>query len=646
MNIKINKAYFIIPLVYAAVIIFLLYMQFSGSSQFTAQIHDIQMFAKTKAGAPGRDPEITNLLINCSGVDFSFGKENPLVVFSQDGLTHKTTPVDYRVTATGIDIKLTKDINLSFYYAQNKTDLINVSISAGDPESIKFIHLPVLSPDSELVLISGTSVLSVKSETDQDLFINFPGNGDFNSEESVFVIYPEEGKSAHLSIEKAGASGMDAVTFWTSGDSEIIAEDELKKKIDDYITISTKILMNQRFSSSNGTWLSENGRYSFSEEALVMAGSETTGTSEYAVVKELLNRAAEIHSSNLSIKSSPLFGNPVNIIWEYDEQMIRKPEELISAAEKQDFKLFSDPYLTAAVLEQPSSRLTDSVIQFIAEITPGELSLVDALNIVSFVTKTAESYPSLSERFGDIAPIIREDILSEITIISEDLFVSGSDKQADIYMTLKTGTVLRKFSTLASSENATDFSALGRELVNSALALSDDKGFLPSRISIADDKKMEKQGTILPETVYPLLTDNTWYPSEDFFVSETGKNISVINQADDFRIEKTRDGYKLVFFFPAGQTHIFAVRNVDPFYQMNLLGYIWNPDHRFLNYSSGWWFDRAHNTLFVKIKHRQQREEILITTDRPAQPPAPAPAPAPETEEQDPSAENTDTGLQ
>ena len=45
-----------------------------------------------------------------NGLDFSFGEENPLLVLTQDGLTHKTRPEDYRITASGVDIRLSKDI--------------------------------------------------------------------------------------------------------------------------------------------------------------------------------------------------------------------------------------------------------------------------------------------------------------------------------------------------------------------------------------------------------------------------------------------------------------------------------------------------------------------------------------------------------
>jgi hypothetical protein len=248
-----------------------------------------------------------------------------------------------------------------------------------------------------------------------------------------------------------------------------------------------------------------------------------------------------------------------------------------------------------------------------------------AAGMLHFYSETGKQLPERLSQFSSLLSVTETSIMPSIRVIADKLFLVAGDDTADIYLSLKTGLLLRS---MPDDEKGRNAPALGRELISSALSLSDDNGFLPMTVFEDPEGGLITEGGIAPEKVYPLLSDNTYYPSEDYFIFESGEKMSVINQADNFNIEKTGYGFKLNFDFPAGQIHTFAVRNMKPFAQMNLLGYIWNADSRFLQYFSGWWYDRGNETLYIKIRHRTENEEILIYTERPL--PAPQ-EPAPGT---------------
>ena len=64
MNTKVNKAYFLIPLVYAAVIIFLLYICSSPDHDLSVpEVSGITVSGKTHSGAPGRADTIPELIV-------------------------------------------------------------------------------------------------------------------------------------------------------------------------------------------------------------------------------------------------------------------------------------------------------------------------------------------------------------------------------------------------------------------------------------------------------------------------------------------------------------------------------------------------------------------------------------------------------
>lgn len=617
MNTKVNKAYFLIPVFYVTVIIFLLYMQFSGSNSFNAEVAGISISGKTHSGAPGRKDSIPELDVVSNNLQFSFGDENPLLVFTQDGLTHRTEPIDYRVTASGIDIKLSKEIAVSFYYSQKNDNILHISIAAGDPESIKYIHLPISGKQTEITTMPEVPILSIKSETLGNFFLTMPESSTFIPESGAIVLYPQIGEASELALEQTAGSGLDAFTYWMSGNKKIITASELNTKLDRYIDKAAAALNGSRFNPTRGSWTSGSSISSFSEDALIMAATEEIGSSSYKRSKELLDRATLSHSRELSIRSSSLFGNIVNMGWAYEQKLEDKTKTLRRKAEASDYSVFEDIDIIPAVLTESSDRLIEALIRLSETANSAEINISQAAAILDFYSELNNQDPRLGSKFIQLTGVIERIILPSVKVLADKLFIVKNENTADIFISTKIGSLLMKLDDEKLHEN---YTSIGRELVNSILQLADESGFLPETAIESGNGELITDGVITPEKVYPMLTDNPYFPATDYFHEETDEKISVLNQAESFNIEKTDFGYRMAFDFPAGQTHTFAVRNIKPFYMMHLLGFRWNPDHRFLTYSSGWWYDKQHNTLFVKIKHRTTTEEILIYTERPLQP--------------------------
>ena len=623
MNTKVNNAYFLIPVFYLLVIVFLLYMQFSGTSSFHAEVSDITINGEKQAGAPGKNDTITDLSILYNDLIFSFGEETPALVFSQDGLTHSTVPEDYRVTASGIDIKLSKGLSVSFYRRQCNDESLNISVAMDDPASIKYVSLPISSEESRFEATEGMSVLSIKSEKQKNFFLSIPNKGYYDEQSGSVIIYPDSDGSLELVLERTAGSGLDAFTYWANGDADLISYEELSVTIDRYISNASDSLLGSRYNSTRGSWTMGDGSSNFDENALIMASVENIGKSSYRAALSQLNRAAASHSRDLSILSSALFGNIVNEGWNYDQQLQTKTKTLTSLSQQGDYSVFSDPDLVAAVLTENSDELIRLLSALTDQAPESEINLSDALNILSFYSSIVEIYPDIASRYSSALKLIESHILPNVRILGNRVYLSESGESADILQTLTVGSLLRN---RINTEGDQDLSDLGRELVSSALLLSDNTGFIPAKLTFSEDGESTTEGIITPESIYPLLTDNPYYPAADYFFEETGEKVSVLNQAGKFNMEKTDYGYRMTFDFPPGQAHAFAVRNFKPFNHMNLLGYRWNSDHRFLTYSSGWWYDRQNSTLFIKVTHRMRTEEVQIYTEAP-----PAPKPAPET---------------
>ena len=626
MNTRVNKAYFLIPVLYTAVIVFFLYMQFSGSRAFSADTSGIVIEGRTRAGAPGKESSITELDILCNGVDFSLGGDNPMVLFSRDGLEHKLVPLDYRVTASGIDISLSKDLGVSFYRVNNRPDNLIISISAADTESINYVSLPVAAQDdSAISSVEGVPVLAIETGELGSFFLTLPESSYFDASTGSVVLYPAGGTFPEIVFERSATTGIDAFAYWAESRQDLVSEQDLERTVGSYLEKSVNALTGSRYEGS-GIWTNEEGIRFFSEEALVMMNAESIGTPAYTQIERQLSAAAERNARDLGLLSATAFGNIVNIVWNYEQEQQDLAQEYTRRAADSDVSLFSEKDLAKVVLLENSGQLTDHLLTLSEDISEAVSDVYTAYGALSFYDEISRADSELGIRFSRLTVLLQTVLLPSAKIIADGIYLSGDGETADLQLSLEAGILM---SGLSGTEMQDTAGQLGREVVDSVLRLSDDSGFLPANLSEDDSGVVIESGSIEPESIYPLLSDNTYYPSEDYFHLQTNEMISVINQADNFSVEKTGFGYRFTFDYPSGGIHTFAVRNFKPFAQMNLLGYVWNADHRFQQYFSGWWYDRSNQTLFIKIRHRQRKEEVLIYTEKPAAPePEPAEEPA------------------
>ena len=607
MKNRINTAYFLIPVLYVLAIIFLFYSQFSGSHSINTEISGISISGQTKAGAIGEEESITELTITYMGVTFSLSQNNPFLVYSQDGLIHKTQPTNYRVTATGIDIFLTKGIICSFYKNSTNSNWLDIVIKVEDPASVKTVRLPITNAIPSKTGDTSTSKISLSTESNNNYCLTIPKGSYFDTEKGLVVIKPETDGISKLSFEQNTGYGMEAFSFWKSKNSDFIEGNDLKNEIDSYIEKSRVALLNDRLNTSNGTWIAGSKRSMFYEDALLMATSEIIDKSDFDRFQRILSRAATMHREEIGLNSSCLYGNIVNEGWTFNEKIKDDISNFLKRAENRDYSVFSEEYLIPTLFTTDSNALQEELLSMVENIDT-TINVNIAIDMLYFYSSLYELNSEIGKKFSKIAYVIDSILIPSLAIIENRPYIIGSDGGGDIQKSLSVGIFLFNKSPTVLQEN---YSFIGRELVYSVLLLADEQGLLPQKVSLIEEE-IQKEGVLRPESIYTLLTTNTFYPSIDYFFLDSGKTISVLNQTDNFIIEETSYGYKINFDFPRYETHSFAIRNIEPFNMLYLFGGRWASDHRFQSYSSGWWYDRQHNTLFVKIQNKSRTEEIRI----------------------------------
>jgi hypothetical protein len=120
------------------------------------------------------------------------------------------------------------------------------------------------------------------------------------------------------------------------------------------------------------------------------------------------------------------------------------------------------------------------------------------------------------------------------------------------------------------------------------------------------------QGTLPPERVYPLLVDTDYYPHAVTLSDRLSPGAWIWTAADLPAVSLSPTEYRIRMRFPAGRIHHITVHGVPPFNRLEMFDLRWPSDPQFERYTSGWVYDRDTETLYMKIRHKEDVEEIVI----------------------------------
>jgi hypothetical protein len=212
-----------------------------------------------------------------------------------------------------------------------------------------------------------------------------------------------------------------------------------------------------------------------------------------------------------------------------------------------------------------------------------------------------------------MSDIIDHYILPTITKTSQGLFLSTSsnDKvpEADLYESILMGKALMEAGRALSRDS---YDAIGRALIFAALDLSDAQGFLPGRVRIQNGKIESTGDAISPQSIYDLLPGSDYMPKEYplYAYLYPGSWLWTASRIAGVKIDDTQ--HRFLFSFPVGDTHYLLIQGVRPLSSMIMHGIPWKSDPEYFRYTDGWAYDEETQTLYVKLTHRLETEELVL----------------------------------
>ena len=225
-------------------------------------------------------------------------------------------------------------------------------------------------------------------------------------------------------------------------------------------------------------------------------------------------------------------------------------------------------------------------------------------------------------------------VLSSTLRISEGKGVfSVQDGQSDLAFALRLGKAVSSYGDAAKLE---PWSAIGRSLIVSVIALADASGSVPGLVQLAEagssaapagDRRLAL-GKIFqiigPQTYYPktLPLPIQGYPGllawTSAEVASPGVTSSPAPGGADASPAAPAEGTQgrvldIPIAFFVGETHYMLIRGIKPFQKIQLYNIDYRTDPRFERYdSSGWAYSASEQTLLLKMKHKTPVEHIRI----------------------------------
>jgi hypothetical protein len=609
MKIKLAIPYFFIPLAYLLLVGGFIHLQTSGNRQsFSFQTGSVSVSGNRSAGRTaatlkfyGRSVELHEALWGISVDAEDDGSREPLVLEEVTGDQQNITAL-FR---DGVSLEISSETISLLIAPESPFSGIGIESGPGAWETAPVGYLPAVLIEQK----DGTRMIDLKRSRITD-------------EGSILMT----GSGAKLSFAFPG--GEDPVRYWFFRGDAPVAVSRYESSMREYLELAYRGWKSGRYNAGSDTWTLPDGSRQFQEAAMVgmvAEGFRRRDTVDLNAVKGMSSR----HEENITALAAPYVG----LLVLTDEQRRERGEETARRIREQvqagDPALFSEVnHLVEFLLFSGDSRLVSEVASFIAEanLEEKEMNGRQLAGLVEFYVDAGNLYPERFAGYEKLYALIDSMLLPRMGRMDGGLFLFDDDS-VDLMASLKAGYYLQE---IGRGESRTLLEEIGRTMVVSALSLADDAGYLPAGLSsTAGQEGGSRSGFILPEDVYPLLAENRYYPQPVFLYKELGSEVSLWTVAQNISASRGNDAYTISFSFSAGATHHMVIRNVPPFAYLELYGIRWNGTRQFQYYDAGgWYYDRASQTLFLKVRHKRSREEVVIHfTD--SEPPAAAAAAAP-----------------
>lgn len=634
MEKKLNRSLYIIPAIYLILTLLFFFLHYSQRINFSQAIGNIELTGQSTKGTLVKPSEIKKLNIYVNGMSFRFNSKNALEVKTADNILHKASLVDYSSDSECFILHFENNINLIFKtdFADNK-----ISISAELPETVPPITdltLPFIEDRGFSLGFTEEDNTPVISNGETNFFITLTNEYKLDSEsKKIKILVTENTPITFMIQETLVGKGRTAEKWYEQNNTDLAAEYETI--LSNYVN-NAFFGWNSRFNSKTGMWTNAEGIQEFNETTATSYLSESLIRGSYRTSASLIRTASVNLENDLTAQTAPYLGNIVEKGSELiKSQNVRKNEikALIDSGSKELLKV---DHLISFMLSNRLESDLDKILKLALTVSDND-STIDSMNRLKIIND-GYSYITDEDKDAVIVDIIENSILPSVNWLDEGLFL-GEENKINVKQSFAAGKELLSSGIIL---NNNFYSSVGRQMLISLLSRSQESAFLPSEIFSENNRISRESGALLPEDIYYELTENPFFTKQNDLTNTLGTGSWILTSAQFYDIQKTSRETTISMNFPKGSTHYIAIKGVKPFVRIYMHGTKWPTDPNFQRYSDGWVYDKTNEVLYVKLKHREDNEELRILYYNPDAPvTSPATSNETNTESETVSTENT-----
>lgn len=586
--------YVLLPLLYVGVVFFLIVWQFSKNESFSRSFGDIAVTGKTPTS--GQQKDVLDLQLRTLGLQFFFSAAKPVVVVTEDGVSHSARPVSWSNKKNGVEVVFQYQFKLVFEKVGSGA-LMVTTILPPDLDKVASLSIP-FSADSgvDLKHVGHFPLLEIR-QGKKRLLLSLAGGQDTISDDNVIHLSARGGVVRPIRTE-ALTEGQDPVAAWLGGDQNSLSG--LESALKDYWTKAYAAWRAERFNADSGTWDLGDGSKKYYEPLVGAFLREALLKGEYLAAFNMVAPGSSQYPSSWGFDTMPFLGNMME-----NTQAKRRQLEVLSSKDQIDWaanpRLWFDArcYGTEAFTARVEKVLLTGELP---KAINGKLAFFSNLLNMKEFKPAAEG---LDSRIDALLKTCLEGVLRQ----EGNLYLITEAGWLDLRSTLVLGKLLLKHSALY---NDPALKSAGSQLILSALAQQDKKGFIPEILVLDNGKVSRQEGLLRPEDLYAALSDRQ-VDEVPLGAPQWSSGAFIRTPAILISRDITPAAAKFDLQFPTGAAEHLIIQGVPPFDHIFLHGIRWRTDPDFQMYSDGWYYNAQTQTLYVKIKHKIDREELVIS---------------------------------
>ena len=562
-----------LPVLYAAIVLALIAVQFSKkNASFTQSLGDLTIAGKSAAA--GEPAEIT---LRGRGLVFLFDAAHFLQADARDGTSARLRPLSWAWKDGNAVVTFQQDLQLMFE-----------KVIGGDALLIHPVANEGLKRFTTLRIPFGPRSGARVNRNDRSSFVEIVT-------ETSHLLASVDGAQDHIDADAfvvaAGASGFRPVRIDPlNGASPDLAWVSVDNKAD---PTAAETALGQYWDKAYKGWLSAS---SFTSRLADAWAREALDRGDYPAVLDRIDRLRRSDGSDWTFDASLYLGDVIDLTVQH-----RHDVEAASSRSQPDWANQGRLWYSARLYGPDGSdaRVKSQLLQGkIPDDAPALVGLLQNL----LTLQAFQPSDAVAARLQDV----QHAVLAKVVRREGELFVQPSPGLLDI----KSGLILgRLWLDAAKNLNNQAYGSAGAQLVASALAFQDTSGRLPETLVVQDGQIIRQEGTVLPEDIYASVKPASPQETE---LPTWGTGAFVRTPAKLTAQTLTAAAAKFTFRFPTGAAEHIVIAGVPQFDHITMHGIRWRTDPEFQSYTDGWYYSATTKTLYVKIKHRDDSEDLVI----------------------------------